>query len=312
MTVLITGVNGFVGRHLAGLLRDSGRCEIWGTYLQPAGDFNIPNINLRCLDISDAGAIISLLEDIRPAEIYHLAAISATSGADPTPYYKVNFSGTVNLLEGVRKVVPQCRVLFIGSANVYGRVPVQQQPIKEDLEFRPVNHYASSKAAADMAAFCYAANGLNVVRVRPFNHTGPGQNTDFVCSRIAKQVAEIVLGRQEPLIEAGNISAARDFTDVRDVIEAYRLLMKNGRSGEAYNICSQQVYSVKEIIEILANWAGVEVKVKSREDLLRSTDIAVLRGSNKKITAETGWQQVIDFRQTLRDLLVYWKHKLIN
>lgn len=310
MTVLITGITGFVGGYLAGILTADRKNKIFGTYLDDPGSFNKPYVDLHRLDISDADAVVKLMEYIQPTEIYHLAAIAATTGANPNPYYRVNFNGTLNLLEAVRKVVPNCRVLFIGSANVYGPVPIQYQPVREDLEFRPVNHYVSSKAAADMAAFCYAANGLNVVRVRPFNHTGPGQNTDFVCSRMAKQVAEIMLGKKEPVIEAGNLEAARDFTDVRDVVEAYRLLMEKGRSSEAYNVCSQQTYSVKEIIDILVRQAGISVTIKSRPDLLRKTDIDVLRGSREKITSETGWQPVIDFRQTLRDLLFYWKQKL--
>ncbi len=310
MTVLITGITGFVGGYLAGILTAGKKNKIFGTYLEDPVSFNNAGVDLHRLNITDAGSIVKLLEDIRPSKIYHLAAIAATTEVDPNPYYKVNFHGTLNLLEAVRRIVPKCRVLFIGSANVYGPVPVHQQPIREDLELRPVNHYASSKAAADMAAFCYAANGLDVVIARPFNHTGPGQSIDFIGPKIAKQVAEIMLGTREPVIEVGNLEATRDFTDVRDVVNAYRMLMNRGRSGEVYNVCSQQVYSVRDIIHQFVSMSGVNGSVKSRSDLLRKTDISILKGSREKITSETGWCPAIKFSQTCHDLLLYWKNKL--
>jgi GDP-4-dehydro-6-deoxy-D-mannose reductase len=312
MTILITGVTGFVGGYLAECLISSNDIDIYGTYHFLNNDqMKNPIVQLRQLDVTDGLSVKQLLDDLRPQEIYHLAAIAATTGTDPRPYYQVNFNGTINLLEAVRETVPDCRVLYVGSANIYGPVPEKFQPIREEQELQPVNHYAAAKAAADLAAYTYTANGLNVIRVRPFNHTGPGQNTDFVCSRLAKLMAEIMLGQREPVIEAGNLEAARDFTDVRDVVEAYRLLMQKGRSGEAYNVCSQQVYSVRDIIAILAELAGLDVKVISRSDLLRSTDIAILKGSWEKINTDTGWQPLIDFRQSLHDLLLYWKQKLI-
>lgn len=311
MTILITGMTGFVGSYLDECLVANSVIDIYGTYhFQKPDKIQNPLVHLRQLDVTDGSAVTQLLDELRPQEIYHLAAIAATTGTDPRPYYQVNFNGTINLLEAVRQTVPDCRVLYVGSANIYGPVPEQFQPIREEQELQPVNHYAAAKAAADLAACTYAINGLNVIRVRPFNHTGPGQNTDFVCSRLAKLMAEIMLGQREPVIEAGNLEAARDFTDVRDVVEAYRLLMQKGRSGEAYNVCSQQVYSVRDIIAILAEWARVDVTVKSRADLLRNADIAVLQGSREKISADTGWQPVINFRQTLHDLLFYWKQKL--
>lgn len=310
MTVLITGITGFVGGYLANCLINNGTPEIYGTYLDKAVQLNNPGVHLHRMDITDADAVTRLLKELRPREIYHLAAIAATTGTNPTLYYRVNFNGTINLLEAVRQIVPDCRVLYVGSANIYGPVPEECQPIREDRELQPVNHYAAAKAAADLAARAYAANGLNVVRVRPFNHTGPVQSTAFVCSRLAMLMAEIMLGRREPVVEAGNLVAARDFTDVRDVVEAYRLLMQKGRSGEAYNVCSERAYSVREIIDILIQLAGLNVSIRSRADLMRSADIDVLRGSRGKITADTGWQPTIDFRQTLRELLFYWKHKL--
>jgi GDP-4-dehydro-6-deoxy-D-mannose reductase len=310
VTILITAVTGFVGSYLSEFLVSGGFTDICGTYLEKPAQAVNPNIRLHQLDITDRQAVMHLVDEIRPREVYHLAAVAATTGTDPIPYYLVNFNGTINFLEALRQIVPQCRVVYVGSANIYGSVPEQYQPIREERELKPVNHYAASKAAADLSVYTYAVNGMNVVRARPFNHTGPGQRTEFVCSRMAKLMAEIMLGQREPVIEVGNAMASRDFTDVRDVVRAYQLLMQKGCSGEAYNICSQQVYSISEIITILANWAGVKVAVRSRSDLMRTSDIDMLKGSREKITAETGWQPSLDFRRTLRDLLLYWEQKL--
>lgn len=312
MTVLITGISGFVGKYLSECLFAGGEKDIYGSdILLREEHVEEHNYFWRQLDITDSQAVMRLLDEIRPKKVYHLAAIAATNIADSRPYYNVNFVGTLNLLEAVRQVIPGCRVLYVSSSNIYGQVPEQLQPIREEQPLQPVNHYAASKTATDLAARTYALNGLQVILARPFNHTGPGQNTDFVCSRLAKIMAEIKLGRQEPVIEAGNVDAARDFTDVRDIVKAYRLLMQKGKPGEAYNICSGQVYSIREIIGMLAGWAGVEVKIKTRADLLRSVDIDIVRGSKEKITAATGWEPLFDFRETLRDLLLYWEKKLI-
>lgn len=313
MTILITGATGFVGRHLVDCLHVNGARDIYGTYhSRKPGQAEASVLNLRQLDITDDKSVNQLISEIRPKEIYHLAAVSTTTVDNPKLYYRVNLGGTVNLLEAVRQIVPDCRVLNVSSANIYGPVPEQEQPIREEQSPCPVNHYAAAKASADLASVTYGINGINLIRVRPFNHTGPGQENSFVCSRMVQLTAEISMGLREPVIEAGNLEAARDFTDVRDVVEAYRLLLQKGRAGEAYNVCSGEIYSVREIISLLSQLAGIKIRVTSRSDLLRGKDIAVLRGCHEKITRETGWLPKFKFFQTLQDMLYIWKRRLEN
>ncbi len=310
MRALVTGATGFVGHYLIRLLQEHGH-DVCGTYFIDSKNEGFNDVRLERLDVTQKEKVRQVIENFLPDEIYHLAAIAATSGIEREIYYRTNYLGTYTLLDAAADIVPSSRVLLISSANAYGQVPDNCQPIKENQELRPVNHYAAAKAAADMAASAFSAEGLHVVRARPFNHTGPGQNTSFVCSRLAKLVAEVSLGRCKPVIEVGNIDAARDFTDVRDVVEAYWLLLQKGRAGEAYNVCSQKVYSVREVINILAKYGGVNIKIIKSPELLRKSDIPVLLGSREKIYKDTGWKPKILFEDTLKDLLNYWK-KIIN
>lgn len=311
MRALITGASGFVGRYMIKFLVEKKYEVIAAFHPEWPKELEHENIYAVQTDITDRNALRVLLKEYLPDEVYHLAGIAVTTSRERVPYYKVNLCGTVNLLEAIREITPLSRVLFVGSANGYGPVPELLQPIDEDLVLRPVNHYAASKAAADMAACAYAEEGLHIVRARPFNHTGPGQITDYVCSHLAKQVAEIRLGLKEPSIEAGNIEAARDFTDIRDVVRAYWLLLQKGKPGEVYNICSQKAYSIREIISLLAGIAGIDIKINVRTDLLRKTDIPILVGSREKIYQATGWEPEIPFEDTLKDLLEFWRQKLI-
>lgn len=312
MRAIITGAAGFVGRHMAEFLKGKGY-EVLATYhTLPLDDINFEKAQVKQVDVTNRGALRSLIYEFAPDEIYHLAGIAVTTGRDPDVYYRVNFYGTLKLFEAVREVAPQARVLYVGSAAAYGAVPPEKQPIREEMPLTPVNHYAASKAAADVAACAYAAQGLHIVRARPFNHTGPGQTTDYVCSRLAKEVAEVALGRTEPVITAGNLDAARDFTDVRDVVRAYWLLLQKGRPGEAYNICSGRAYTVREVAETLAAIGGVKITLQSLPKLQRSTDIPLLLGSAEKMCRDTGWQPEIPFQQTLADLLDWWKGKLVT
>ncbi|MCG9966635.1 GDP-mannose 4,6-dehydratase [Pelotomaculum terephthalicicum JT] len=307
MRALVTGATGFVGRYMARLLLNHGY-NVCGTYYHvPLSCSDLIGVHLEKIDITDKSSVKRIISNFMPDEIYHLAGVAVTSGVNKEIYYTTNFGGTIILLDVVHEVVPNCRVLVVGSSISYGQVPKECQPIQEDQELRPINHYAASKAAADMAACAYAAEELHVVRARPFNHTGPGQSTGFVCSRLAKLVAEVALGKKDPVIEVGNIESARDFTDVRDVVKAYYLLLLKGRAGEAYNVCKQKAYSIKEIISILTNFAGVDIQIKHNQELLRKSDIPILLGSRKKILADTCWEPDILFEKTLFDIFSYWK-----
>ena len=312
MRALVTGAGGFVGYYLVRLLLEKGYTVCAAYHNNPPGDPLFQKTYLERVDITHKEAFHSIIYKFAPDEIYHLAGLAVTIGRNPEEYYLVNFCGTVNLFEAVRKAVPQARVLYVGSAAAYGAVPPEKQPIREEMPLTPANHYAGSKAAAEAAACAYAAQGLYIIQARPFNHTGPGQTTDYVCSRLAKKVAEVALGRTEPVIAAGNLDAARDFTDVRDVVRAYWLLLQKGRPGEDYNICSGTAYTVKEIAETLASFGGVNIALQSSPELQRRADAPLLLGSPEKIRYDTGWQPEISFRQTLADLLEWWRGKLVT
>lgn len=310
MRALVTGAAGFAGRYLVKFLLEQGYAVIAAYHGRSPDDPVYAGAVLRQADVTEKKALDRLIAEFSPGEVYHFAGIAVTTGEDRNQYYRVNFYGTLNLFEAVREAAPRARVLYVGSAAAYGAVPPAAQPIREEQPPAPVNHYAASKAAADAAACTYAAEGLHIIRARPFNHTGPGQTTDYVCSRLAKKVAEIALGQAEPLIEAGNLDAARDFTDVRDVVRAYHLLLQHGRPGEAYNVCSEKAYSVREITRILTEIAGAKITLRSTAELQRRTDIPLLLGSAEKIRRETGWAPAIPFRQTLSDLLAWWQEAL--
>ncbi|SMB98235.1 GDPmannose 4,6-dehydratase [Thermanaeromonas toyohensis ToBE] len=312
MRALVTGAAGFVGHYLVKFLLEKGYTVCATYHRQKPQDPLFQKTDIKRVDITDKEALRSLIYEFVPDEIYHLAGLAVTIGEKPAEYYRVNFYGTLNLFEAVREAAPQARVLYVGSAAAYGPVPPEKQPIREEMPLMPINHYAASKAAAEMAACAYAAQGLHIVRARPFNHTGPGQTTDYVCSRLAKQVAEVALGRTEPVITAGNLDAARDFTDVRDVVRAYWLLLQKGRPGEAYNVCSGRAYTVREIATLLAEVAGVKVELCSDPGLQRKTDISILLGSIAKVYRETGWTPDIPFHQTLTDVLLWWQETLVQ
>ncbi|NPV70656.1 MAG: NAD-dependent epimerase/dehydratase family protein [Firmicutes bacterium] len=312
MRALVTGANGFAGRYLVGFLMGKGYAVLAACHGQQREDALGAGVLVRQLNVTDRENLLHVIDEFLPDEIYHLAGIAATTGEDRERYYEVNFKGTLNLFEAVREAAPQARVLYVGSAAVYGDVSLEAQPITEECSFAPVNHYGASKAAADLLAFTYGAEGLYLVRVRPFNHTGPGQSTAYVCSRLARSVAEVALCLGEPVITAGNIDAARDFTDVRDVVCAYWLLLQRGSPGEAYNVCSGRAYTVREITGFLAQVAGVEVELKSTAELRRRIDIPLLVGSAEKIRRATGWQPEIPICQTLGDLFEWWRGRLLS
>jgi len=307
---LVIGAAGFAGRYLVKFLLEQGYTVIAACHGQPPDDFAYTGAVIRQVDVTDKESLRRLIAEFAPAEIYHLAGIAVTTGEDREAYYRVNFQGAVNLFEAVREAAPWARVLYVGSAAAYGAVPPEKQPITEEQPLVPLNHYAASKAAADAAACAYAADGLQIIRARPFNHTGPGQSTAYVCSRLAQKVAEVTLGRAEPVITAGNLDAARDFTDVRDVVHAYWLLLQKGRPGETYNVCSGKAYTVKETAQLLAELAEVEIVLRSTTELQRPTDIPLLLGSAAKIAQATGWAPQIPFRQTLAELLAWWRKQL--
>ena len=291
MRALVTGANGFVGTHLVSHLRVCG-----DDVVESAGD------------ITDRDRLAEHVAHHRPEVVYHLAAQADVGGswADPIPTLRVNVEGTVNLLDasvaaGVR------RVLAVTSADIYGPVVEADLPLTEDQPVRPVSPYAASKASADL--MCVAAglaHGLEVVRARSFNHLGPGQNDKFVASAIASRIVDNERSG-ETAVRVGNLEARRDFTDVRDVVRAYRSLVTDGVPGEVYHVCSGVDRPIRELAEMLISISGHEMDLVVDPELFRPVDLKVLRGDHSKLRAATGWTPEIDIRTTLSDLLQFWR-----
>ena len=231
---------------------------------------------------------------------YHLAGITRPALDLVTSFYKVNLHGTLNILEAAQVV--QARVLVVSSAYVYGR---QDQLLTEEVALEPVNHYGASKAAGDLAAKSYALGGLQVVRVRPFNHSGPGQTPDFVLPTLVSQVARIEAGQAPPVLKLGNLNAVRDFSDVRDVVRAYPLLLERGQNGEVYNLGSGVGTSVRDLAERVMSLSKVPVTLEVEPSRIRSTDIPFLVGDVSKARDAIDWEPQYPLKQTLRDMLEF-------
>ena len=301
-------ITGFVGAHLTELLLGRGHQVLGLSNDQVEMKGRAGLTQYRC-ELTDGAAMAELVRQLQPEQVYHLAAMSspAESLGKERFVYEVNFLGTLNLLDAVRSQAAGARVLLVGSTQCYGEVGEAELPIREECRFAPRNPYAVSKAAADLLGFQFHARyRLHVVRARPANHTGPGQTTAFVCSDFARQMAAIELGLAPPELRVGNIDVRRDFCDVRDVVEAYALLLDKGCPGEAYNIGVGQAVALREIVEILASFCSRPVKITVDATRVRADDPKVLYVSNAKLVAETGWRPRYEIGATLRDLFDYW------
>ncbi len=290
---LITGASGFVGNHLVAHLREQGDHTL------------CPDT-----DITDREALITVFDRLRPEVVYHLAAQADVGGSwdHPVETLKVNVEGTMNVLDAAR-LAGATRVLAVNSADVYGVVDQSELPLSESSEIRPTSPYAASKAAAEM--LCIQATrgyGLDVIRARSFNHLGPGQSDRFVASAIAHRIVDNEVGGATS-VKIGNLAARRDFTDVRDVVRAYRLLVLSGRAGEVYNVCSGVDRSIREIAEMLVGLADNQMTLDPDPDLMRPVDLLVVRGDNSKLREATGWEPLIQIENTLSDLLGYWRQQ---
>lgn len=313
-TVLITGYCGFVGAHLASHLLEQGY-RVYGTHFAaspPASEEHKARSRhvtaVEC-DVTKRGDVRRVLRHVRPDFVYHLAAQShvPTAWKRPEATFKINVVGTLNLLRTIHELGLQPRILSVCSAQEYGDVRGEQFSLDETTPLRPMNPYATSKVAQDFLSYQYAQEpGLDIVRVRPFNHTGPGQNTAFVCSRLAWQVARIVLEMQEPVLKVGNLKPRRDFLDVRDVVRAYHLALQKGRQGEVYNIASGKARSIQSILRTLIRYGRRKVRIERDDSLYRPVDIMEIRGNASKFKRATGWRPLISFEKTLHDILDYW------
>ncbi len=309
--MFVTGAEGFVGGHLLEHLSEQGH-ELFGTAYSKdlLGDHIPPAAQVEECDICDRDATARLLQEVRPAAVVHLAAMSSVSTANSNPdaAARVNILGTFNILQAASELQNKPRVLFVSTCEVYGAVSEADCPLTEDHRARPQSIYAASKASAEvLAAFFERAHDLPVVTLRPFNHTGPRQAPHFVCSSFARQIARIEAGVIEPVIYVGNLEARRDFLDVRDVARAYTLAAELGEPGTTYNVCSGRAMSIRHVLDILLSMTDVDIAVQTSKELLRPLDIRLLVGSHRRFTEATGWVPRIPFEKTLEDLLDYWR-----
>lgn len=312
MRVLITGIAGFAGSALASLLLDEPGLEIHGTIHRH--DWRIRamrgHLHLHKGDLRNPSWVDEMIQEVQPDLLLHLAAWSDVGGswAQPWVAYELNIHCQLNLLEAVRRFAPKCRVLVVGSNEVYGRVRAEDLPVDEETPFRPNSPYGVSKIAQDMMGYQYWCNyGLPVVRVRSFNNIGPGQADDFVASAFARQIAEIEAGQREAVLQVGNLTAVRDFTDVRDVVAAYWLAAQKGEPGAVYNVGSGQGQSIQAILDILLEMNSANIRVEEDPSRLRPSDVPVMICDNRRLIAATGWQPGIDLRHTLQDVLNGWR-----
>lgn len=293
---MVTGGGGFAGAHLVRALEGAGPA----ISAPPSSE----------VDLRDGEAVMSAVGAFEPDAIFHLAAFSSPtlSWQHPAEALLVNMRMTLNVLEAARTEAPGAAIVLVGSGQVYGAP--EDLPVTEDAPLRPGNPYAVSKAACDLLGAQYAqAHGLRVVRLRPFNHTGPGQSDEYVLSSLARQVAEAEAGGSgEALLRTGDVSSARDFTDVRDIVAGY-VLAAAAEPGD-YNLCSGDCRSVAELIEALAAEATVPVRHEVDPSRLRPNDPPAMRGSHERFTAATGWEPRIPLAQTVRDTLEWWRERV--
>lgn len=310
--VLITGIAGFLGNYLANCLRDNNY-EVWGMDCCDSGGSRLnSSIIMRRGDICSAEEMNLVLEECRPDVVYHLAAQSsvAFSWQEPASTMKINLEGTINLLETVRNLHLSSRILLIGSGEEYGPISPQELPINEDKLPCPQNPYSLSKYFQTMAGMQYFHNfGMDIYFARPFNHTGPGQKRGFVVPDFASQVAAIEAGLQEPVIKVGNLGARRDFSDVRDVVQAYCRIVDQGKPGRIYNVGSGKAIPVQIILDQLLSLSHTTIKVEVDPNKFRPVDVATIYGSIARIKDETGWRPCIEFNNTIKDTLEYWRAK---
>ena len=316
MRILVTGVTGFAGGHLVDALLAHGSDSVVGVSRQgvwPDVWWHLAGkIELRACDLCESAAVEQVLRDVRPQRIYHLAGYPhvGRSFQEPEAAWEGNLLATRRLYDAVARWGGQPRILFVGSGLVYGESEAAAQGCDETCLLCPDNPYAASKAAADLVSYQYTRHpGLDIVRVRPFNHIGPRQSPQFAVSSFARQLVAIERGRQAPVLETGNLQSRRDLTDVRDVVAAYLLLMERGRSGEVYNVGSGLTYAMQTILDRLVALSGVTVEVRQKASLVRATDVPVIRANAEKLRRETGWSAGHTLDQTLTDILMYWREQ---
>jgi GDP-4-dehydro-6-deoxy-D-mannose reductase len=314
LRALITGISGFVGSHLAEYLLEATDWEIAGTVFGPYGNIAdlCGHLELYPAELSRLDVVTFVLEQARPDAIFHLAAQPLVSASRRNPWgtLETNIRMQLSLLEGVARVKPDCQVLVVGSSEEYGQVSPEDLPVDEDTPFRPMNAYALSKVAQDLMGLQYhLADKLHIVRVRPFNHIGPRQRLGFVTADFASQIAAAELGLQPPVIAVGNLDARRDFSDVRDVVQAYAALMTQGLPGQVYNVGAGESHSIGEILDTLLAMSRVPIEVRQDPDRMRPSETPDIVCDAARIRNLCGWHTTIPLEQSLQDVLDYWRQE---
>ncbi len=307
MRVLITGAGGFVGNHLAAHInRRLPDAQLFGTTFLPGERVHATLAASRRIDLKDAERVRALLREWRPDAIYHLAAQAFVPRSFEAPWETLenNILSQLNLITGCLDLAIRPRILIVSSAEIYGAAQAGQLPMAEDTPFRPSNPYSVSKVAQDMLGLQYhLSHDLPIMRARPFNHIGPGQNQRFVAPAFARQIAEIEAGQREAVIYVGNLAAKRDFTDVRDIVHAYQLIVEKGHAGAAYNVASGRAYSIQDLLETLLRLTDADIEVRVDSERLRPVDAPKILGDASKLQRDTGWRPTFTFEETLRDVL---------
>lgn len=316
MKALVTGIAGFAGNYLAQLLSDDG-IELYGISMEPCFKSFLPldasAVRYLALDIRDRPRLGEFLSEVRPDLIFHLAARSSPSESrqHPEETYSINFGGTLAILEALRVYQIKSRLLLVSSSHVYGSgSPVG--PVTEDSPLRPETPYAASKVAAEMAAYQYwKSYGIETVRVRAFNHTGPGQQPGFVCPDLARNVVEVERGQRPPELEIMNPDYCIDFSDVRDIVSGYYKALIAGRPGQVYNLCSGRPIMVRRIAGLLvaASARPITLADLSSEDENPRHGVGGIAGDNRRAQCELGWQPCIPFESTVGDVLEDWRRR---
>ncbi len=317
MRVLITGITGFAGSHLAEFCLGRGDIEVFGTARWRSRMDNVnhivDDITLLDCDLKDSVAVRHCLSEVRPDYIFHLAAQSfvPTSWKAPVETMVTNVVGEINLFEAMRELKLDSRIQLACSSEEYGMVYEDEVPIKETNPLRPLSPYGVSKVAQDLLGYQYHESyGLFVVRTRGFNHTGPRRGDVFVSSNFSRQIAMIEKGKQQPVLSVGNLQARRDFTDVRDMVKGYWLALEKGEPGEVYNIGSGRDVTIRSMLDILLGYSSVEIEVRQDPSRMRPSDVEVLLADNTKFRTLTGWEPEIPLEKTLEDLLNYWRENI--
>jgi GDP-4-dehydro-6-deoxy-D-mannose reductase len=317
MRILITGITGFVGSHLAEYALGRG-VEVFGSVRWRSKTEHIEGLRDRVTliesDLRDLLSVRTVLEQSRPDFVIHLAAQSfvAASWQTPVETFHTNVVSQLNLFEVMRQLGSSAHFLVIGSSEEYGLVEPQELPIRETNPLRPLSPYAVSKVAQDLMGWQYFRSyGMHIVRARAFNHSGPRRGETFATSNFAKQIAEMEAGLREPVVHVGDLKPTRDFSDVRDIVHGYWLLLERGTPGEVYNLCSGVDWSIERVLNFLIGQSTLpHIEIRQDPARLRPSDVQVLRGSRQKIESALGWRTTIPLEQTLTDLLEYWRRRI--